>query len=297
MTTTYEVVGNAEDVDSLIHSISTVDTPFHNIAKKGKASSVLVQWQQLDLDAPGENAKIEGADAGAPAYTATEMLENYTQILEKPFEISSSQEAVKSHGRKSEVSDQGMVKLKELKRDCEFAFTGDASATASAGAAGTARRMKPAAAQIHADNQIDASAAAITASSMEGFILDGLEATYNAGSVVDTIFVTPQQSRIWAQIAQETGRNRDISGGTVVNKVDTYETPFGPVSFVLARIQDSTTILGVDRDLWEVATLQPTKLEKLAKTGHGQKLNYSTELTLKCLNNKGSFVVDGITYS
>ena len=297
MTTTYEVVGNAESIDAIIHSTSTVDTPVHNLARKGKASNILEQWQQRELAAPAENAQIEGANAGAAGYTATEMLNNNTQLLEKVFEISTSQEASMSYGRKSEIKDQGTVKLQELKRDVEFAFTGNWDATPNGGAVGTARRMKSAAYQIHADNQIAATAATpLSASNMEGYILDGLQATYEAGGQVDTIHLTPTQSRVWADIARSTGRTRDVRESTVVNFVDMYETPFGKVAFVLSRYQDAETILGLDSDYWEVATLQPTKLEQLAKTGHAKKMMYSTELTLKCLNNKASFAVTGVNY-
>ncbi|WP_444886708.1 SU10 major capsid protein [Microbulbifer sp. JMSA008] len=296
MTTTYEVVGNAEDIDSIIHSVSTVDTPMHNLARKGKADGILVQWQQRELAPPGENAQKEGADAGDPHYTATEMLNNHTQILEKVFEISTSQEAVKSHGRKSEIRDQGKVKAKELKRDIEYAFTGNWDATPSGGNVGTARRMKSAGYQINAANRIDASGSALDKANMETYILDGLQLTYEAGSQVDTVYLTPTQSRIWSDIARAEGRTRDVKGSTVVNFVDTYETPFGPVAIALARNQDPETILGIDSDLWQVDTLQKTKLESLPKTGHAKKMMYSTELTLKCLNNKGSFMVSGVNY-
>jgi len=304
MTTTFSGVGLAEDFQDVIYDIDTVDTPLTNIAKKGKATAKLHEWQERVLEAPGSNAVIEGADAGTRTYTPTIAKNNRCQLMEKVWKISSTFDAVKKYGRKSELMDQAKVKLRELKRDMEFAYTGSDLQTLVVGNGSTiADEMNCAQVQISADTTIDFSTFGTNWSDpaptdglqpAELAILAGMRATYEEGGVVDTLLVNPNKVETIATFALQDGRRRDVTDKRLVNSVDIYDSPYGEVSVVMGRIMDTTTVLGLDSDYWMVAMLQPTKLEKLAKTGHSNDMMYSNEHTLACLNSFASFVIENI---
>jgi hypothetical protein len=131
----------------------------------------------------------------------------------------------------------------------------------------------------------------------EQAMLAGLQATYNEGGIVDTLLVNPDKVETIAAFARQDGRRRDITDKRLVNSVDIYDSPYGELSVVMGRIMDTTTVLGLDSDYWMVAMLQPTKLEKLAKTGHSNDMMYSNEHTLACLNTRASFVIENIAAS
>lgn len=305
MTTTFSGVGLAEDVEDVIYDIDTVDTPLYNIAKKGKATAKLHEWQERVLAAPGENAVIEGADAGTRTYTPTIAKNNRCQLMESVWKISSTFDAVKKYGRKSELMDQAKVHLRELKRDAEFAATGSDLQTLVVGNGSTiADKMNCAQVQISTETTIDyttygtnwsdPAAAAGELQPAEQAILAGMRATYEEGGVVDTLLVNPNKVETIATFARQDGRRRDVTDKRLVNSVDIYDSPYGELSVVMGRIMDTTTVLGLDSDYWEVAMLQPTKLEKLAKTGHSNDMMYSNEWTLACLNSFASFVIENI---
>jgi hypothetical protein len=304
MTTTFSGVGLAEDFQDVIYDIDTVDTPLYNIAKKGRATAKLHEWQERVLSAPGENAVIEGADAGTRTYTPTIAKNNRCQLMEKVWKISSTFDAVKKYGRKSELMDQAKVHLRELKRDGEFAMTGSDLQTLQVGdGSTTADKMNCAQVQISADTTVDFSTFGTNWSDpatggdlqpAEQAILAGMRSTYEEGGMVDTLLVNPNKVETIATFALQDGRRRDVTDKRLVNSVDIYDSPYGEISVVMGRIMDTSTVLGIDSDYWMVAQLQPTKLEKLAKTGHSNDMMYSNEWTLACLNSFASFVIENI---
>uniref|UniRef100_A0A6M3LJK5 Putative major capsid protein n=1 Tax=viral metagenome TaxID=1070528 RepID=A0A6M3LJK5_9ZZZZ len=77
-----------------------------------------------------------------------------------------------------------------------------------------------------------------------------------------------------------------------------YESDFGVVKVYATRFLVSDTaatfptsyedVLILDKEMWSVATLQPLKTEKLAKTGLSTKIQMSTEYTLVSRQEKAS---------
>ncbi|MFA0813582.1 SU10 major capsid protein [Microbulbifer epialgicus] len=297
MTTTYDSVGNAEDVKDAIFETKLIDQPMLNVIKDGKASGKLHEWQKRDTTAPGENARPEGADIGTFGYTPTAMMNNRCQLMDKPFKISDTLEEIKKHGRSSELKDQSTVKLRELKNDIEYAFNGAGKQTRQTGDGNDVPdKMDCAQVQIHSDCRVD-HGAAFTASNGEASIKAGQLATYNNGGNVETLLINPIHADPIAGFAQQSGRNRDVEEKRLVDCIDIIDTPHGSVSVVKGRYMDISTILGLDSEFWSADILQKTKMVPLAITGHNQKMMWKTELTLACLNDKTSFVIENITTS
>src|SRR5690606_18146065 len=121
--TTYAAIGMREDLSDVIDIIAPTDTPVLSALKKGKAKSRFFEWQTDDLAAAANNAHLEGDDiATFTAIVPSVRWGNYCQISRKNFVISETEEVVDKAGRKSEVAYQTRNKLKELKRDKEFAI-------------------------------------------------------------------------------------------------------------------------------------------------------------------------------
>ena len=137
---TYDSVGQREDLSDIIYSISPTDTPFMSSIGKEKATAVLHEWQTDALAAAAaDNYQIEGDEIAFTAPTATVRLNNRTQISRKSVIVSGTQDAVNLAGRNNELAYQISKQSKELKRDMETSLT--ANQAPVTGNDTTARRL------------------------------------------------------------------------------------------------------------------------------------------------------------
>ena len=121
--------GNREDLSDVLFDVSPTETPFITAAKKGSVTATAHDWLTDELDAPADNAHIEGDDATPVAPSSRIRLSNYTQIFKKHAVVTGTQEKVlKGGGIKSEMAYQVARSLKELKRDAERHLLGVANA-------------------------------------------------------------------------------------------------------------------------------------------------------------------------
>ena len=82
--TTYDSVGNREDLSDIIYDVTPTETPFLTALPKGKSTSTKHEWQTRALTAAsGSNAVLEGDDATTDASTANTRVYNYPQISDK----------------------------------------------------------------------------------------------------------------------------------------------------------------------------------------------------------------------
>tara|TARA_R110002096_G_scaffold66306_1_gene161354 strand:- start:14471 stop:14773 length:303 start_codon:yes stop_codon:yes gene_type:complete len=80
---TYDAIGNREDLSNIIYDISPTSTPFISGISHGAATATNHEWQTDTLGAAANNAVIEGNDATTTAAIPTVRLGNYTQISSK----------------------------------------------------------------------------------------------------------------------------------------------------------------------------------------------------------------------
>ena len=81
---TYDAVGEREDLSDIIYSISPTDTPFMSGIAKENATAVFHEWQTDALAAAAsDNYQIEGDEISFAAPSATTRLGNRTQISRK----------------------------------------------------------------------------------------------------------------------------------------------------------------------------------------------------------------------
>ncbi|WP_422023350.1 SU10 major capsid protein [Pyruvatibacter mobilis] len=298
--TSYDTVGQKEEVDSTISNISPTKTPFQSTIGNEKIGAKLFEWQEDSLADPRDNKAVEGFTATTRARTPTVMRENVTQILEDTFGISGTTDAVKHHGRKRETAYQLAKVGAQLKRDLEYAMVGTGQVKSS-GSAAAARTFAGVQAQIDASVTVtapdgDAGTAGVQESDLtEALVLEANQKLYAEGAEADMLMVKPTDSLKVADFANSAGRTREIGNERkVVNVVDLYVSPFGQQKVVLNRWIRETDALLYDPNMWKQCTLRPWFRETLAKTGDSTEIMVVGEFSLKHRNYKGTALITNL---
>mgnify|MGYP000492266429 CR=1 FL=1 len=290
--TSYDQVGLKESVADIITDITPFDTPAFSMFKSEKVTARTFSWLEDSLAAAGVNAAVEGADASMATLTDAVERTNNTQIIEKAFQVSATADAVSTYGRAKETAHQLAKKLKEIKRDAEYAMVG-VNQAAVAGSASAGRKMASVLTQI--TTAVDAGSNANDALT-EAKLLDAGQTAYNNGSDVDTFMIKPGDAQIVAGFSASSGRNREISQGkTLVNAIDLYVSPYGEYRVVLNRHLKVDHALLIDPTMFKVCTLRPFTRTLLAKTGDSDKHHIVGEMSVKHTNFADSVKITGLS--
>lgn len=295
--TTYDSIGNREDLIDIITTISPMDTWFTGNSGTGRAKARYHEWQTDALSAAAANAVIEGNEAAASAITATTRVGNYTQILRKTYQVTDTQDVIDKAGRDTESAYQTTKHLKELARDIEYALIIN-SASAS-GATGTARQLKGVLGWIATNNSTGTATGneALT----ETMYNDNLQLIWAQGGYPRHTLCGASAKRTISGWSTNT-KNVDADEKKLTSAVDIYDSDFGTIAIRLHH-QINTTFgsapsqlitLG-DMGLWKKAWMRPIKKEQLARTGASKKYMIEAELTLESLQEKGSGKITQLT--
>lgn len=311
-TQTYSVVGRREDLTDVIHDVTPTDTPFMSAIEKGSCKSTYHEWQTDSLAAAnGDNKVVEGDNPSNDTIDPTVRLGNYTQLMDKVVEVSSSQRAAVNAGRGDELSYQVMKRSKEIKRDIETRITGNYASVA--GNASTARELAGFEAWIQTNDSrgsgggntafsggIQAAATDGTQRTFtESLLKDVLQLCWENGGDPSMIMVgafNKKQLSAFSGIADQV-RDTGSKRATIVGAADVYVGDFGQYNIVANRFSRTRSALVVDPSMWKLCYYQRFQTEDLAKTGHADRKMLSAELTLECCNEKASGVVADLTTS
>jgi hypothetical protein len=127
--TTYQAVGNREDLSDRIYNIDPFDTPIMSMMGRRNVTNRTFDWQTENLMPPnGDNARQEGFELDRSPGKASVRLHNVCQISEKDATVAGSQESANAAGRPSEMGAQMANRSKELKIDMEIIATGTQAA-------------------------------------------------------------------------------------------------------------------------------------------------------------------------
>lgn len=296
---TYEAVGNREDLSDMIYDISPVDTPFMSNVKRGKATSVKHEWQTDALDsATSANSVIEGADAVTDTATPTVRLANYTQISSKVPRVTGTQDAVNSAGRRKELSYQIAKRGRELKRDIEKTLCKKTAGTV--GSRTTAQSLAGIGAWLWTNeittatgstvvvtsgmpttDPVDSTAATLTEANLKACI----KACWEQGGEPNMVLVGGHNKQLisaFGGIATQYRDNPQVGPATIIGAADIYVSDFGTVNIVPSRFTALDNCYVLDSSTWSVDYLRPIKQTNLAKTGDSERRQLLAEYTLKC---------------
>lgn len=322
-TQTYQQVGIREDLTDMIYDISPTETPFLSMAGRVSVKQPKHEWQQDSLAAAdGTNATIEGDDATNNTAVATSRLANYTQLMDKVVEVSSTANAVNAAGRKQELSYQIAKRSKEIKRDMEARLTGNYASVA--GGASTARQTGSVESWLttntsrgsggatagadggfHSTTGLTVAATDASSSGVRTFTEALLKTVigdcWNAGGEPDTVMVgkfNKQKASGFSGIAtlyRDTAGKNSASQISIVGGADVYVSDFGSHKIVPNRFSRDRSALVLDMSYFKVGYLQPFKIDPLAKTGHAERRMLSAEFALECSNEATSGVIADLT--
>lgn len=306
---TYDHVGNREDLGDVIFDVSPVETPFLSSIPKGKATSTKHEWLTRSLAAASAtNFVIEGDDATTDAANANVRVFNYTAISDKVARVSGTQENMNSAGMKSAMAREMTDKMKELKRDVESALLENnayvaGNDTLARECAGIPAYVKTniskasdgtAAAGTGADAYTDGTARAL----QESFVESALATAWSNGGNPTKGFLNAFQKRKFATFSGSSTAMYDSTKKKVVNSVDVYIDPLGnEISLVPCRHMPADMIYFIDPEYVSFDTLRNFQSFDLAKTGDSERKQILVEYTLKVGNEKAHAGVYDLTTS
>jgi len=317
--------GIREQLSDVIINIAPMDTPMFTGIKKGTATTRTPEWMRDTLDKPNpSNVVVEGADATNLSAVDPDRLKNITQLFEKTVQVSSTAQAVKAAGRSDELKYQVAKRGKEIKRDVEMRITGNwasvlGNSTTGGQAAGfeswivtNASRGSGGAAGGFSAGIVSAATDGTGRAFTEALLKSTIQSCWNNGGDISQIHLCgdhKQQASAFSGIATQYRQNDGTKDATILGAAGIYVSDFGTHKLLANRFIGSGTgrtldtetglalgasvrsALLVDPSKWKLVFLQPFKTTPLAKTGHSDRRMLFAELTLECLEERGSGVV------
>lgn len=304
----YDAVGNREDLTNIIYDVSPTETPVMSALPRVKATAVKHEWQTDSLAAASAaNAVIEGDDATTDASTATTRLDNRCQIMDKVAQVTGTQEAVSKAGRKSEMAYQMEKRMKELKRDIEAAITDNGAYVA--GNDTTARELAGIPAWLTTNTSAGASGAdpvtigstARTDGTQRAFTEELLKAVlqdcFTNGGNPTMAVVGAFNKRKASEFTGSSTRMDRSEDKKLYAAIDVYVSDFGEIKFVPDRFSRARDCLLIDPEYAALAYLRPFETVDLAKTGDTTRKQILVELTLEMRNEAAHGGVFDLTTS
>lgn len=304
----YDAIGNREDLSDMIWTISPTATPFMSSIAKNSATATLHEWQTDALAAAvATNAVIEGDDAVTTASVATTRLGNYTQISDKVPRVTGTQRANESAGRGDEMDYQVVKMGRELKRDVESSLL--ANNARVAGNDTTARELAGVESWIATNTSAGATGADPTGDGtdartdgtqrafLESDLRTVLAACADEGGEPDKIMVGSFNKQALSAFTGNATRTIDSTDQALNTAVHVYVSDFGNLEVVFNRFQRGRSALVLDSSMWAMSTLRDFQSNDLAKTGDTERKQLLVEYTLESRNEAASGIVADLTTS
>ena len=292
----YDARGIRESLEDIIYDISPSESPFYSSMAKVTAKNTYHEWQTDALRSSASNAHVEGDDTVAEARTATSRLGNYTQIFKNAVTVADSDSGLSKAGRASEMAYQVLRVAKEQKLDIEKALFDNNARVA--GNSTTARELAGAPAWLITNTSFGSGGAdatgdgtdARTDGTQEEFTQARFDSTMQSiwvsGGRPDVVYLSAFQMNKALGFTGNNNQRSQVQAGDekVIKSLAVYVTPWGTVEFMPTRENRSRDVFIMQKDMWAVGVLRPTKNTELAKTGDATKRQVVTELTLVCKN-------------
>ena len=295
---TFNAIGNRESLSDMIFNISPEETPFISAIGRGKATAQFEEWQTDALAAAANNKVEQGNESTFAALTPTVRVGNRTQISEKTFAVTGTQEVVNKAGRKSEVAYQDTKKMLELKRDMDFAAL--QNTTAITAAAGVAPQARGVLGWIATNTDFGATGAdpnpVTNTAPTDGTLRTFTEAMLKtvaqecwvSGGNPTMMFVPAALRATVSAFTGSATKFDKTEDKTLFATVEVYVGDFGRYSVINSRNQRAREVFLIQPDMWKILTLRPMKGQDLARTGDSFKRMVNTEWTLESSNEAAS---------
>lgn len=299
----YDAIGNREDLSDVIYDISPTETPFMSSIPRTKATGTKHEWQKNALAAASAtNFVIEGDDATTDTANITTRVFNYTAISDKVPRVTGTQESVTSAGRRSEMAFQMENKMKELKRDVESILL--ANNAYVAGTDTSARECAGAQAYIVTNQSVAADSTPATGDGSDGhtdgtaralqesFVEEVLGEAWDSGGNPTMAILGKAQKQKFAAFSGNATRTHDGESKKITNTIDIYIDPLGnEVRLVPDRFCPADVVYFFDTENVAFSVLRDFQSTDLAKTGDTMRKQILAEYTLEMRNEAAHGII------
>jgi len=312
---TYDAVGNREDLSDVVSEISLDETPFTENIGRSNVSATYHEWQTDQLAAAvDDNAVIEGDDATLDVSAPTTRIGNYTQIADKTAVVSGAQEKVISAGNAAKMDYQVAKKLRELKNDVEKQMLSNKASVA--GNDTTPRQSGGMESWLTSNDDRGATGAdggfsgGIVAAPTDGtqrafsetILKNVMKKRADSGASTNGTVQLYMGSHVKTVASGFDGiaNNRRETGdkpATIIGAADMYLSDFGWVAMIYSQHIRQRTALFVDPDMVDMGILRDYQSWDLAKTGDTDKKQILVEYTLCVKNEKAHGVAADLSTS
>jgi hypothetical protein len=309
---TFDVTTLREDLQEALEMVSATDAPFMSAIGKRSVSNTLFEWPEISLAAVnGSNRVAEGEAApGNDAATLPIRVQNYTQISDKMVEVSDTAEAVNGASDAQSIAEQVALKLKELKRDMETMLT--ANVAASAGSSGTARTTAGLGAWVKTNTNKGTGGAEPTTSGSgnagypdaartdgtlrtitEAMMNDVVKQCWDEGAEPTLMMVgSAVKQKVSSTFTGNSTRYKQADDARLQGAIDIISTDFAEISLVPNRFSRARDAWILDPNYAQIAYLQETKQQDIARTGHATRKLISCEYGLQVTEKGHGLIAD-----
>ena len=306
----YDTVGTVEDISDIITNIAPDDTPLLTMFGKGKASNTTVSELNDALPTPQNDPQLEGGDFVPEEVDARSRIDNHTQIFDRVFYITTTQQAVKKNGVKDEVLYQLDKHMKAIAMDLEAVLvTSDTTTQHTSTVPGQMGGIP----YFNTVNIVDTSTRTPADVFDEEGFNDAIEKAWTAGGNPKIAVMTMKEKRkannTFGQ-ASGTTKQRNQTEKKAVAPLDLYESDAGVIKLMPHRminraVDPGTGKLGalkttgrrveiIDPQYFKPAFLIPFHVEELGKKGKRFEKAITGEVTLRCRSKEAHAVMTGI---
>ena len=316
--TTYQAVGNREDLSNAIYNIDPFDTPVMSAIRRRNVKNRIFDWQTEFLPTVNpNNAQVEGFQLANQPAQPTIRLNNVTQISERDATVSGTQEEADAAGKGSEMAHQMALASKVLKSDMETILcsrqarndgndTGPTARTTEAFShwvgravdkhsnAGAAVAGVTTGLPVLATDAFPPVAGASQIQVTEAMLGQAMQNAYTNGASPSLWIVPPGPKRT---ISTFTGRSTTqvLVGKTeVVSTIDVIATDFGRIKVAPSRWVPTDVALLIDPDYAAVAFFRAFRQYLMARTGDAETRMIVVEWGLEMRNPLAHVLFNGI---
>lgn len=316
--TTYQAVGNREDLSNAIYNIDPFDTPVMSAVRRRNVKNRLFDWQTEFLPTVNpNNALVEGFVLAAQPSTPTIRQQNCAQISERDATVSGSQEESDAAGKGSEMAHQMAMASKVLKSDIETILCGRQARNDGNDTGPTARtteaishwlaRAKDKTGAVAGAIAPGTSVAALPVLPTDAFAVptavqlteqmlgDSMQKAYTNGASPSLWVVPPGPKRTVSTFVGRSTTQVLVGKTEVVSTVDVIATDFGRVKCIPSRWVPSDVGLLIDPDYIAVAFFRSFRQYLMARTGDAEQRMIVVEWGTEMRNSLGHVLFNGIS--
>jgi len=295
---TYNTVGQREDLSDVLTILEPESTPFVSMANKATATGTFFEVQVDDLSVAEFSGINEGEDVTSFSNKAANRarIGNYIQKFRRTYAVSDIAELVDTAGVANEFAASEAKAVREIKRDLEAAVCSaqDRQADSGAGAPYKTRGMfkwlgvggQPSDVPTFAQNVANDTTGTQTEATFNSVLQELYEANGMPGGQL-TLIAGPQLKKEISDFARQAGGagfafsvTQPAESKKITLTVNLYEGDFGTVAIVpsvfLNRTSGSSTIDGdagllIDPEYVAIHTLKAESNSELENQGGGRR--------------------------